>query len=32
MAVVEGMENWQLNFSVEVRDEEVADGIFSKVQ
>tara|TARA_Y100001949_G_scaffold7006_1_gene5166 strand:- start:491 stop:868 length:378 start_codon:yes stop_codon:yes gene_type:complete len=32
MAVIEGMENWQLNFSVEVRDEEVADGIFGKVQ
>ena len=32
MAVIEGMENWQLNFSVEVRDEEIADGIFSKVQ
>ena len=32
MAVIEGMENWQLNFSVEVQDEEAADKIFEKIQ
>ena len=32
MAVIEGMENWQLNFSVEVQDEEAADVIFSAIQ
>ena len=32
MAAVEGMENWQLIFSVEVQDHEVADKIFEAIQ
>ena len=32
MAVVEGLENWQLIFSVEVEDQHQADYIFEKMQ
>jgi hypothetical protein len=32
MAVVEGLENWQLIFSVEVESAEEADNIFEKIQ
>ena len=32
MAVVEGLENWQLNFSVEVQSEKEADDIFGAIQ
>ena len=32
MAVVEGLENWQLIFSVEVEGAEEADHIFEKIQ
>jgi|TARA_B110001454_G_C12686877_1_gene420561 hypothetical protein len=32
MAVVEGLENWQLNFSVEVQSEKEADNIFGAIQ
>ena len=32
MAVVEGLEAWQLNFSVEVEDQHQADYIFEKMQ
>jgi|TARA_B110001454_G_scaffold218768_1_gene247829 hypothetical protein len=32
MAVVEGLENWQLIFSVEVESAEEADHIFEKIQ
>ena len=32
MAIKEGLETWQLNFSVEVQDEKVADKIFEAIQ
>ena len=32
MAVVEGLEAWQLNFSVEVQDQKEADEIFEAIQ
>ena len=32
MAVTEGLENWQLNFSVEVETEHQADHIFEEIQ
>ena len=32
MAVIEGLENWQLNFSVEVQSEKEADDIFGAIQ
>jgi hypothetical protein len=32
MAVVEGLENWQLNFSVEVQDQREADKIFEAIE
>ena len=32
MAVVEGLENWQLIFSVEVEDQQQADHIFEEMQ
>jgi len=32
MAIVEGMESWQLNFAVELQDEKVADEIFEAIQ
>lgn len=32
MAVVEDLENWQLNFSVEVQGEKEADDIFGAIQ
>ena len=31
MAILEGLENWQLNFSVEVQNEEVADILFNAI-
>ena len=32
MAITEGLENWQMIFSVEVQDEETADKIFKAIQ
>jgi hypothetical protein len=31
MAIIEGLENWQFNFSVEVQDEKVGDILFNAI-